>query len=145
MPFKPHRLLIAFDPAGGLCGAIVPRMKELLEERAFLVDVHELGGEPADIGPYRGIVLGAPVPGLGVRRTGPTERVAAFVRGADGIDEKKVALFCVHRARPGDTLTRMRALVEEQGAEVVVEQEYWRWWPDRAEHVLPAECMIRIR
>lgn len=144
MPFKPIRLLVAYDPALGLCAAVVPRLKEMLEERAFEVDVHELGsGDLPDLGPYKGVVVGSPVPG--VRASEPTDKVKDFITNAEDLDEKKVALFCVYGLRPGRVLDRMRGLVIERGAEVVVAHAYARLRPTEGEHVVPAECMIRIR
>lgn len=142
MPFKPLRLLLAYDPARGLCGSVVPRMKQLLEERAFTVDVHELGSGPVDLAPYRGVIVGSPA---GLRATEPSEPVQRFFAEAEDLDEKKVALFCVYAVRPGRVLDRMKGLALEKGAEVVVAHAYWRLQPDQMEHVLPAECMIRIR
>lgn len=143
MPFKPLRLLIAYDPALGLCRAVVPRMKEMLEERAFDVDVVELGDDPVDVGPYKGVVVGNPVPG--VRASEPTAKVQRFLAEAEDLDEKKVAVFCVYGLRPGRVLDRMKGLAIERGAEVVVAHAYSRLKPQEMEHVLPAECMIRIR
>lgn len=142
MPFKPLRLLIAYDPAGGHCGVVVPRMKALLEERAFAVDVVELGGGPVDLGPYRGVIVGSPT---GVRALEPSDAVTAFFAGAEDLDEKKVAVFCVYPVWPGRVLDRMKGLAMEKGGVVVAAQAYSRWKPDAREHVLPAECMIRIR
>lgn len=145
MPFKPLRLLIAYDAAGKRCAAVVARMKELLEHRAFEVDVHELGGEVPDLDDYAGVVLGTPVRGLALRDAGPTQAVAAFIEQADGLDEKKVAIFCVYDVRPGTVFDRMKNLLNERGAEVVTEYPYWRLQPHDGEELLPAECMVRIR
>lgn len=145
MPFKPIRLLIAYDNDGGRCGMVVPRMKELLEQRAFQVDVVELGAEPVDLEDYRGVIIGTPVPGLALRNTGPTAKVVEFINTVEGLDEKKVALFCVYDVRPGDVFDRMKNLVYERGGEHVAEWPYWRLRPADGETMLPAECMARIR
>lgn len=145
MPFKPLRLLIAYDNAGDRCGKIVPRMKELLEERAFQVDVHEIGTGEVDLDDYRGVIIGTPVIGLGLRDTGPTAKVVDWINAQEGLDEKKVALFCVFDVRPGDIFDKMKNVVFEKGAEVVVEYPYWRLRPEDGEDQLPAECMVRIR
>lgn len=145
MPFKPIRLLIAHDPAGGRCGLVVPRMKELLELRAFEVDVHEIGSGEVDLEPYAGLIIGTPVTGLALRNVQPTQKVADFISNAEGLDEKKVALFCVYDVRPGDIFDRMKNLVYEKGAEYVAEHAYWRLRPTEEDYVIPAECMIRIR
>ncbi len=145
MPFKPVRLLIAYDNAGGRCGSVVPRMKELLEARAFEVDTLELGNGDVDLDSYKGVIIGTPVTGLALRDAGPTAKVAAFINDTEGLDEKKVALFCVYDLRPGDVFDRMKNLVYERGAEHVAEWAYWRARPDDGETALPAECMVRIR
>lgn len=145
MPFKPLRLLIAYDAAGNRCGRVVARMKELLEERAFEVDTFELGGETPDLSDYQGVVIGSPVRGLAVRDAGPTPKVAQFIEQAEGLDEKKVAIFCVFDIRPGNIFDRMKNLLNARGAEVVTEYPYWRLQPRDGEDGLPAECMVRIR
>ena len=145
MSFKPVRLLIAYDPAHGRCGKVVPRMKELLEARAFEVDVHELGNGEVDLEPYRGVVIGTPVTGLGLRGAGPTTTVAEFINTQADLDEKKVALFCVYDVRLGNVFDKMKNLIFEKGAECVVEYPYWRARPGDGEDQLPAECMVRIR
>lgn len=143
MPFSPVRLLIAYEDSHGLCEAVVPRMRRMLEERAFEVDVHRIESDSgAELASYRGVVLGA---AAGLRGAGPSERVAAWVRASEDLGEKKLALFSVYAVREGGVLHRLRQITESTGAEVVVAQAYWRLWLDRAEHVLPAECMVRIR
>lgn len=144
MPFQRLRLLIAYDPEHGLCERVIPRMKELLLNRAFDVDVVTFG-EGADLTPYRGLILGAPVRGLGLRGDQPSEAFQKFVAESDGLDEKRVALFSVYSFVPGRMLARMRELVEARGAQVVVSTAYHRFRPQEGEHVLPAECMVRIR
>lgn len=145
MPFKPLRLLIAYDNDGGRCGLVVPRMKELLEARAFAVEVHEIGSGEVDLEDYNGVILGTPVTGLAIRNTGPTAKVVDFINATEGLDEKKVALFCVYDVRPGDVFDRMKNLLYERGAEYVAEWPYWRARPADGESMLPAECMVRIR
>ena len=144
MSFKRLRLLIAYDPEQGLCERVIPRMKELLLNRAFDVDVVTFG-EGADLSPYRGLILGSPVRGLGLRGDQPSEAFQKFVADSEGLDEKRVALFTVYSLRPGRILARMREQVEARGAQVVVATGYNRFRPQEGEHVLPAECMVRIR
>lgn len=145
MPFKPLSLLIAYDPAGKRCGAVVPRMKQLLEERAFEVDVWEIDDTPPDLEAYQGIVIGSPVRGLAIRDSGPTPKVAKFIQSAEALEEKKVAIFCVFDVRPGTVFDRMKNLLNERGADVVTEYPYWRLQPADGADLLPAECMVRIR
>lgn len=145
MSFKPLRVLVAYDPAGNRCAPIVPRMKELLELRAFEVDIHEIGSEEVDLDPYVGVIIGTPVTGLAVRNAGPTQAVADWINAQDALDEKKVALFCVFDLRPGDVFDKMKNLINEKGAEYVCEYAYWRLQPHDGETLLPAECMVRIR
>ena len=45
---------------------------------------------------------------------------ARFVAEAPGLEEKRVALFTVFTALPGQMLLQMRSAVEARGAQVVV-------------------------
>ena len=145
--FIPLRLLLVADPAFGYCGRVLPRMKQLLEDRAFQVDEVLLDPPPRDleIEPYDGLILGIPVPGLGLRGGGVSPRMAHFVDSLGDLDGVRVVLFCVYVLRPGDTLASFRDLLEAQGADVLVAREVSVFSPDRDEHVIPAECMVRIR
>ncbi len=145
MPFRALRLLILFDDAHGYCQRVIPRMKELLEHRAFLVDVHRIQDGPIDITPYKGLVLGSPSYGFGIRGAGPTQALQDFVAQLPDLGGIKVAVFCVFRLSPGVTLDRMKGMVFEKGADLVVAQGYSLFKPTAADHVLPAECMVRIR
>jgi len=145
MPFRALRLCIVYDGTRGLCGRVVPRMKEMLEHRAFVVDTHEVGRGPLDLAPYRGVILGTPVTGLALRGAGPSARLRAWVESVPSLEGQKVAVFCVYEIRPGNTFDRMKNLVLEKGAEFVVEQAFWVLAPQRDDHVIPAECMVRIR
>ena len=120
-------------------------MKELLENRAFVVDVHRIQDGPVDIRPYRGLVIGTPVFGLGIKGVGPTAELTTFLQALQDLDEKKVALFCVYELRPGTTFDRLKGLVLELGAEPITAHGYSLLRPPQDEHVIPAECMIRIR
>lgn len=144
MPYKRIRLLIAYDPEQGLCEQVIPRMKELLINRAFDVDVVQFG-EEVDLSPYKGVILGCPVKGLGIRGGLPSGAFQKFVEETEGLEEKRVALFTVFGLRPGKILLRMREMVEGRGAQVVVSAAYFRFRLEEGEHVLPAECMVRIR
>ncbi len=147
MPFVPKKLLLAYDDALGLCGLVVPRMKEMLEHRAFVVDVQALGDTPPDIDldDYDGLVLGYAVPGLGVRNPGPPPRMQRFLDHLEDLDDKRCALFVVHVGRKTAHLERFRQVVTDLGGEVVTAQPYWVLRPRHNDHFLPAECMVRIR
>lgn len=147
MPFKPLKLLLAFDDERGHCGRVVPRMKQLLEDRAFEVELHEIGDSPqrVDLYDYAGLVLGTPSFGVGLRGAGPTERVKAWVEAQGGLEEVKVATFSTYEVRAGNSLRNIRQLVRDQHGEHVAGHAYWLLKPEHDEHVLPAECMVRIR
>ncbi len=145
MPFEPLRICIVYDNARGHCGRVVTRMKEMLEHRAFLVDTHEVGDGPLDIGPYQGLVFGTPVTGLGVRGQGPSRRLRSFIEQLPDLDEHRVAIFCVYELHPGNTFDRMKNLLFEKGAQFVAEHAFWILAPHRGDHIIPAECMVRIR
>ena len=147
MTFRPLHLLIAYDDTHCLCGRVVPRMKTLLEDRAFRISTLELQDTPSELelSDYHGLVLGTPALGLGLRGVGPSPRVRAFVESLGPLEELKVAIFCVFEGRPGYTLRNTRQLVLDHGGQVVATQAYWALRPARDEHILPAECMVRIR
>lgn len=146
MAFQPLRLLILYDGAEGLCQRVVPRMRQLLEHRAFVVDEHTIDQGPVEVTAYAGLVIGSPVLGLGLRGAAPTPALADYVRDElDELDEHKVAVFCVHPVRPGFSLDRMKGMAFSKGAEVVAAHAYSVLRPHHGEHVLPTECMVRIR
>jgi len=145
MPFAPLRLCIVYDNARGHCGRVVPRMKQMLEHRAFVVDTHEVGQGPLELAPYRGLIIGTPVTGLGIRGEGPTRKLRAFLEQVPDLDEHHVAIFCVYELRPGNTFDRMKNLLFEKGACFVAEHAFWVLQPHRDDHIIPAECMVRIR
>lgn len=145
MPFRALRLLILYDDARGHCARVIPRMKELLEHRAFLVDLHRVQDGTVDVAPYRGLIIGSPSFGIGLRGAGPTSALADYVSALPDLDGKKVAVFCVYELSPGTTLDRMKGMVFEKGADLVVAHAYWLLKPRQGDHVLPTECMVRIR
>jgi hypothetical protein len=144
LPFTPLRLLILIDDDRGWCGRVVQAMKEMLEHRAFLVDVHRIQDGPIDVRAYRGLVVGSPVYGVGLRGVGPTEALTRFVQALPDLEGKKAAVFCVYPLRPGLTLDRMKGLMLEKGCELVAAHPYSLLRPS-GEHIIPAECMVRIR
>ncbi|MCP4806648.1 MAG: hypothetical protein GY913_29190 [Proteobacteria bacterium] len=147
MPFSPLRLLVAYDDADGLCGAVVPRMVELLNARAFTVETVVIDDAPRDheLWEYAGLVLGTPSYGLGLRGAGPSERVVKWVEAQGGLDDVKVAVFSAFQGRAGNSLRNVRQLVVDNGGECIARHPYWLKRPAHDEHVLPAECMVRIR
>ncbi len=142
MPFTPKRLLLTYDDAGGRCRVVVARMERMLVDRAFEVTVIPLAGAPTQLDGFDGVILGTPV---SLRRDGPTPAVLAWIDRAEGLDERKVALFSTFWLRPGTSLQVLRHRLAELGVEVVVEFAYWLGKPEDGDHVLPAECMVRIR
>ena len=67
-----------------------------------------------------------------------------FVESLD-LEDVRVVLFCVYVLRPGNPLQAFRELLESRGANVLVGRELSALSPERDEHVIPAECMVRIR
>lgn len=145
MPYQPIPLLILFDDTQGRCGKVVPRMKELLEHRGFSVATHRIEDGPVDVEPYRGIVLGAPTFGVGLKDLPPTDALAEYLDEIEDIEEKQIAVFTVYPIWSGNALERMKGLVLRLGATFVA----WHGYPmkdlARGEHVIPAECMVRVR
>ncbi len=145
MPFEPLPLLILIDDTGGRCSKVVPRMKALLEHRGFIVSVHRVSDGPVDVRPFRGIVLGAPTFGIGLKDLPPTDALADYLDQLEDIDEKQIAVFTVYPAWPGNSLERLKGLVLRLGAQFVA----WHGYPltnlEKGEHVIPTECMVRIR
>lgn len=142
MPFQPKPLLVVHDPRGGHTARVVPRMQTMLQDRGFAVTVATVESAPTDLEDFAGVVVGTPTT---LRGDGPSEAVLGWLARAEALDEKKVAIFSTFWALPGGALDKLRARLNEAGAEVVVEHAYWLARPAEGEHVLPAECMVRIR
>lgn len=147
MPFTPLRLLLVHDPEKGLTSKVVPGMVQRLEQRAFKVDAHTLADVPSDVDPfdYDGLILGTPCFGLGWKGVGPTQALSDWIKDQGGLDDLRIAAFCVYQARPGNTLRNLRQICMDEGAHVVVAQPYGMLNLEEDAHVLPAECMVRIR
>ena len=147
MPFTPLRLLLVHDSMKGLTPKVVPEMVRRLEQRAFLVDVYDLEDVPSEVDPfdYAGVILGTPTFGLGWKGVGPTQALTDWVKAQGGLDDIRIAAFCVFQARAGNTLRNLRQLCVDEGANVVVAQPYGLLNLEEEAHVLPAECMVRIR
>lgn len=142
MPFKSKRLLLTYDDVGGTCGRVVARMEQMLRDRAFDVTHLPLAQAPTDLSGFDGVVLGTPV---SLRGRGPSAAVLEWVARAEGLDERRVAIFSAFWAVPGRALTELRGKLTELGVEVVAEHAYWLVRPEDGNHLLPAECMVRIR
>lgn len=146
MPFTPIRLLILFDNQRGYCEKIIPRLKEMLEQRAFAVDLHAIQDGEIDVEDYRGMIIGSPSLGLGIKGAAPTPEMEAYVRDVlPDLDDMGVAVFVVFELHPGTALDRMKGMVLDKGADVVAAHEYGLFRLDIDDHTIPAECMIRIR
>ena len=147
MPFKPLRILVAYDDADGLTSSVVPRMQELLEARAFEVETLVIDDSPqdAELWEYAGLILGTPSYGLGLRGAGPSDRVVKWVEAQGGLDDVRVAIFSAFQGRAGNSLRNLRQLVVDHGGECIARHGYWLARPEHDEHVLPAECMVRVR
>ncbi len=146
MPFTPIQLLILFDDQRGYCKKVIPRMTEMLEQRAFEVTTHAIQDGPVDIEPYRGLIIGSPAFGVGIKGVAPTAALEAYVRDElPDLDDLQVAVFVVFEIHPGTSMDRMKGMIFDKGAELVVAKEYGLFRLDVDDHTIPAECMIRIR
>ena len=125
---------------------MVPNLVTQLEDRAFVVEALALT-EARDHGlsAYAGLVLGCPVPGVGLRRHGPSVLVEGWLQAQTELDQVRTALFSVGRLQAGHTLRNTRQRVRDLGGEVVITHHYSLLRPSHDSHVLPAECMVRIR
>ncbi len=145
VPFEPIPLLILIDDTRGWCSKVVPRLVEMLGHRGFEVTVHDIADGPVQLNGCRAVLLGAPTFGFGVRERAPTDQFAAYVEAIDGLDEVSMGVFTVYATRPGDALQRMKGLVLRTGARFIAWHGYPRWNLQKGAHVLPAECMVRVR
>ncbi len=145
MAFQPIPLLIIVDDERGWCMDVVPRLVEMLTHRGFDVRSHRMQDGPVTLDGVRAVILGAPTFGLGIRSRAPREEFVEYVEAIDGIDEVQIAVFTVYQTRPGDSLQRLKGLVLRVGAGFIAWHGYPKWDPSRGEHVLPAECMVRVR
>jgi hypothetical protein len=100
---------------------------------------------PVELGDARVVILGAPTFGFGIRSRAPNDAFVEYVEAIDGIEDMHIAAFTVYQTRPGDSLQRLKGLVLRVGARFVAWHGYPRWDLSRGEHVLPAECMVRVR
>jgi hypothetical protein len=124
---------------------VVPRLTELLENRGFVVSLHRFQDGPVDLDGHRAVVVGAPTFGLGLRNRAPSDDFTAFIEAIDGLDEVQMGVFTVYQAWPGDALQRLKGLALRVGSRFVAAHGYPRWDLTKGEHILPAECMVRVR
>ena len=145
VPFQPIPILILIDDTRGWCAGVVPELQVLLENRGFIPHVHRMQDGPIQIGDNRAMLLGAPTFGFGIRERAPTADFADYVEAMDGLDEVSIGVFTVYATRPGDSLQRLKGLVLRTGARFIAWHGYPRWNLSKGAHVLPAECMVRVR
>ncbi len=142
---SPVRICVLYDNTRGFCARSVRELARLLEQRAFIVTTHDIADGPLSLEDYTGVVVGSPVFGLGLRGVGPTHALTRFIADLTSLEGRQVAIFCVYATRPGNTLERMRHMLDAKGANLVVEQAFWVAAPKRDAHVIPTECMVRMR
>ena len=124
---------------------VVPRLSELLEHRGFAVSAHRFQDGPCHLDGHRAVLLGAPTFGFGLRHRAPTDGFTEYVEAIEGLDEIQMGVFTVYQAWPGDSLQRLKGLALRVGARFVAAHGYPRWNLTKGDHVLPAECMVRVR
>ena len=61
------------------------------------------------------------------------------------IPEYRDGEFTVYATRPGDSLQRLKGLALRTGARFIAWHGFPRWNLNRGAHILPAECMVRVR
>ena len=142
LPFSPKSILVAYDPTRGDNARVVPRMKQMLEDRGFAVTAEPMGEGEVIVEDYDGVVIGTTT---ALRGGGASALALDWVGRAQGLEEKKVAVFSTFWVTPGQAGERLKNRVLETGAEVVVDYTYWLVRPREGEHFLPAECMVRMR
>lgn len=145
MPFIPIPLLILYDDAKGYCQRVLPGLEPLLTHRGFKVQSHRIQDGEIDVQPFKGLIIGSPVYGLAFKGAAPSEALFEYVQALDDFERHKVAVFCVHPFRLGTSLDRMKGMVLEKGGEIVAARAYPLLKLNPHDHVIAAECMVRIR
>jgi len=120
-------------------------MSESLSNRGFVPAVHRMQDGVVALNGARAVLLGAPTFGLAVRDRAPTDQFAAYVEAIDGLDEVSIGVFTVYATRPSDSLQRLKGLALRTGARFLAWHGFPRWNLSRGSHILPAECMVRVR
>ena len=145
MAFEAIPLLVVVDDAKGWCSRVVPDLKTMLENRGFEVDVHRMQDGPVALDGHKAVLIGAPTFGAALRTRPPTDVFAAYVESIEGLDEVQMGVFTVYGVRTADAVQRLKGLVLRVGARFIAGHAYSRWQPEKGAHILPAECMVRVR
>ncbi|MEC8277311.1 MAG: hypothetical protein VX026_06330 [Myxococcota bacterium] len=145
MPFSPIPMLILYDDTNGFCRRVLPGLEPLLAARGFSVQSHRIQDGPIDTAPYKGLIIGSPVSGLGLKGAAPTDALFDYVQHLDDFERHQVAVFCVYPFRLGTSLDRMKGMVLEKGGTIVAARAYSLMKFNPNDHVIAAECMVRIR
>ncbi|GEM_PF-1227307 len=150
VPYQRKRVLVVFDGEGGLVEQILDRQVEMLEARGFDAELLKLSGsvpDDLDFDPeeWDGLIVAAPVSGTGLRGGAPSPLILDFLDACDDLDELKVAVLTVYRLQPGKALEALEEKVGELGGDVICAHQLWLMRPTHEEHVVPAECMVRMR
>jgi hypothetical protein len=143
--FERIPLLVVIDDTKRWCSAVVPELKSMLEHRGFVVNVHRMQDGPVKLAGHKAVLIGAPTFGAAIKARPPTESFATYIEAIDGLDEVQMGVFTVYNFRTGDAIQRLKGLVLRVGARYIAGHAYSRQRPKRGAHILPAECMVRVR
>lgn len=127
--------------------SVVPRMSEMLAPRGFVVRPNRMQDGPVELGDARVLMLGLGTPtfGLSIRSRASNDAFVEYAQAMGGIEDVNIAVSTVCQTRPGDSLQRLKGLARRVGARFVAWPGYPRLNVSQGDHVLPAECMVRVR
>ena len=150
VPYRRRQVLLVYDASGGLVEQVLERQVEMLADRGFDAELLRLDGavpDDLDFDPeeWDGLIVAVPVSGSGLRGGAPSPVVLDFLDACEDLDELRVALLAVYRLKPGKALEALEEKVAELGGEVICSHPLWLMRPTHEEHVVPAECMVRMR
>jgi hypothetical protein len=147
VPFTPLPLLLVTHTPAGRGDAVLDGLVGMLEDRAFVVRRVPLAtATPPDPAGFRGVVLAVEDPGLlGLRDHGVPAPVEAFLRRTPGLEAVPLAILTLHRVRRGPLGEALRRAAEARGVRIAVVHAMREGAPERDAHVVPAECMVRMR
>lgn len=145
LSFQPIPLLILVDDTKGWCSQVTPTLGEMLQNRGFVVDIHRMQDGPIALSGHRAVLLGAPTFGVGIKVRPPTDAFVDYVESIAGLDEVQIGVFTVCGVRSGDAVHRLKGLALRVGARFIAGHAYRRWNLEKGAHILPAECMVRVR